>query len=91
MLTDRGISEDFEGRIPLGIAGIVPTKVNSENGPIKRGDLLVTSSTPGHAMRAEPVLIGGIEIYPTGAILGKALEPFDGPDTGLIEVLVNVH
>ncbi|MBI3020482.1 MAG: hypothetical protein HYY59_00690, partial [Candidatus Omnitrophica bacterium] len=39
----------------------------TENGPIQRGDLLVSSSVPGHAMRAEPD-----EIQP-GMLLGKAL------------------
>jgi len=91
LLTERGMSEDLSDRIPLGIAGIIPTKVSAETGAINRGDLLVTSSTPGHAMRAEPVLINGIEVYPAGAILGKALEPFEGPGTGIIEVLVNVN
>jgi hypothetical protein len=28
--------------------------------------------------------------YPSGAILGKALEEFAGPGTGMIRVLVNV-
>ena len=62
-----------------------------ENGPIQRGDPLVTSSTPGHAMKARPVMIGGVAVYPTGAILGKALQNFSGPDTGKIEVLVNAR
>lgn len=81
-----------EGRtIPMGVVGVIPTKVSAENGPIQRGDLLVTSSTPGHAMKADPVVINGIEIYPSGTILGKALEPFDGPGRGMIEVLVNTQ
>ena len=82
----------IEGRtVPMGVVGVIPTKVSGENGPIKRGDLLVTSSTPGHAMKADPVVINGIEIYPSGTILGKALEPFDRPGTGMIEVLVNTQ
>ena len=75
----------------MGVIGVLPTKVSSENGPIRPGDILVSSSTPGHAMKAEPTLINGIEIYPSGAILGKALELFDGPGTGMIEVLVNTQ
>ncbi len=38
--------------IPVAVIGIAPCKVSAENGPIQRGDLLVTSSTPGHAMKA---------------------------------------
>jgi len=35
-------------------------------------------------------VIQGVAIYPAGALIGKALEPFEGPGSGLIEVLVNV-
>src|SRR6266568_3739445 len=37
--------------VPMAMIGIVPTRVSAENGPIKPGDLLVTSSTPGYAMK----------------------------------------
>ena len=68
--------------IPLAIVGIVPCKVTSENGPILPGDLLVTSSTPGHAMvDTEP---------PVGTVVGKALEMFDG-EAGTILVLVTLQ
>lgn len=90
MLTTARISEDISHLIPLGVLGIIPTKVCAENGPIRRGDLLVTSSTPGHAMKAVPVMVGGVEVYPTGAVIGKAMQNFDGPSNGMIEVLVNV-
>jgi hypothetical protein len=77
--------------VPLGVVGVIPTKVSAENGAIRRGDLLVTSGTPGHAMRADPVVVGGVAIYPPGTVLGKALEEFDGPGTGVIRVMVNVQ
>jgi len=67
--------------VPVAIVGIVPCKVTNENGPIHRGDLLVTSSTPGHAMR------GSDESIRTGAVIGKALQNFSGTK-GKIEVLV---
>ena len=89
-MSERGIDEDLSDRIPMAVVGIMPTKVSTENGPIERGDLLVTSDTPGHAMRADPVVVNGMEIYPSGAVLGKALEPFQ-EDTGLIEVLAGVR
>jgi len=66
-------------KTPLALAGRVPCKVSAENGPIHRGDLLTTSSTPGYAMKAtEPKL---------GTILGKALGELKS-GTGVIYVLV---
>ena len=64
--------------------GSAPTscKVSAENGPIHAGDLLVTSSTPGHAMRADNP--------PRGTVLGKALETHKS-GTGLIQVLVTLQ
>jgi hypothetical protein len=73
--------------IPVAVLGIVPTKVTDENGTIAIGDLLVTASTPAHAMKAKPMTIGDVEIFPTGAILGKALEPLQS-SAGVIKVLV---
>jgi len=37
--------------VPLAIVGIAPCKVTAENGPIARGDLLVTSSRLGYGMK----------------------------------------
>jgi hypothetical protein len=91
LLSRRGAEEDMSEAVPLGVLGVIPTKVTDEGGPIRRGDLLVTSSTPGHAMKATPVIVRGVAILPTGAVLGKALQEFAGPGTGLIEVLVNVR
>jgi hypothetical protein len=74
----------------VGVVGVIPTKVSAENGAIRRGDLLVASGTLGHAMRVEPVEVNGIKLFPNGSLLGKALEPFAGPGTGVIRVMVNV-
>ncbi len=87
--TDPGVllsprMEEIGARVPMGVVGVIPTKVTLEGGPIRRGDLLVTSSTPGHAMKADPSRLG------FGMVIGKALEPFDGAGTGLIEVLVSI-
>jgi hypothetical protein len=70
--------------IPLAIVGIVPCKVTAENGAIERGDLLVASSTPGHAMK------GTDRARLLGAVVGKALEPLR-EGTGVIEVLVTLQ
>jgi hypothetical protein len=67
--------------VPLAVVGIVPCKVTTENGAIARGDLLVTSSRPGYAMK------GTDRERMLGAVLGKALEPLR-KGTGVIQVLV---
>lgn len=82
LLGDPSIAEDTT--VPVGVVGVVPTKVTGEGGPIRRGDLLVTSSTAGHAMRGEPGRVG------VGMVIGKALQDFDGTQ-GVIEVMVNVQ
>jgi hypothetical protein len=84
LLTERNVDDSHEDTVPLGIVGVIPTKVSSENGPIRRGDLLVTASIPGHAMK------GTDQSRMLGAVLGKALENFDGEGVGVIRVLVNV-
>lgn len=67
------------GKAPLAVVGIAPVKVSAENGPIAPGDLLTTSGTPGHAMKAtEPKL---------GTILGKALAELKS-GAGVIDVLI---
>jgi hypothetical protein len=72
-----------EGAIPLAIVGIVPVKVTAENGPIQPGDLLVASSTPGHAMRAG-------SNPPQGSVIGKALEGL-AAGTGTIKMLATLQ
>jgi hypothetical protein len=86
MLGSRSSMDDKQRaeEIPMAVVGIVPAKVSAENGPIQRGDLLVTSSTPGYAMK------GTDRGRMLGAVVGKALEPLvEG--TGIIEVLVTVQ
>lgn len=76
-----------EGLVPVALSGRVPCKVVDENGPIRRGDLLTSSSVRGHAMRAEPVEVEGRQVYRSGTILGKALEPHEG-GRGTIDIFV---
>ena len=81
---DDDSSRSYE--VPLAMVGIVPCKVTSENGPIAAGDLLVTSSLPGYAMK------GVDRGRMLGAVLGKALEPLpQGRNEGVIEVLVTLQ
>ncbi|MFV9676167.1 MAG: hypothetical protein ACNYVW_00700 [Methanosarcinales archaeon] len=71
-----------EGEKLIAVAGRVPCKVDASYASVKPGDLLTTSDTPGHAMKATDPQIG--------TILGKALEPLDS-GTGVIEVLVTLQ
>lgn len=70
--------------VPLAVVGIVPCKVTAENGPIHPGDLLVTSSSSGHAMK------GTDRSRMLGAVVGKALEPLS-QGSGVIQVLVTLQ
>jgi hypothetical protein len=74
---------DEDGYVPLAMLGIVPVKVSAENGAIQPGDLLVASSTPGHAMKAS-------EDPPQGSVIGKALEPLT-EGTGFIRMIVTLQ
>jgi hypothetical protein len=76
------LKEDEE--IPMAMIGIVPTKVTAENGAIHRGDLLVTSSLSGYAMK------GTDRNRLVGAVIGKAMGTLD-KGTGVIEVLVTLQ
>jgi hypothetical protein len=84
LLSERDIEATHDDTIPVGVVGVIPTKVSGENGAIRRGDLLVTSSTSGHAMK------GTARDKMLGTIIGKALQNFEGSGTGMIKVLVNV-
>jgi hypothetical protein len=68
-------------RIPLALTGKVYCKVDAHYAPIGLGDLLTTSPTRGHAMKATDPL------QAFGAVLGKALRPLT-EGQGLIPILV---
>jgi len=84
LLTEETIDADISDKVPMGVVGVIPTKVCLEGGIIKRGDLLVTSSQRGVAMKADP------EKVRVGQVIGKALQEYDSNSTGKIKVLVNV-
>ncbi len=70
--------------VPMAMVGIVPVKATAENGPIRVGDLLVSSSTPGLAMK------GADRSRMLGAVIGKAMGSLDS-GTGVIEILVTLQ
>ena len=74
---------EAKGSVPLAIVGVVPVKVSAESGPIQPGDLLVSSSMPGYAMKAG-------ENPPQGTVIGKALEVLD-EGHGVILMLVTLQ
>lgn len=103
--TEPGVNlgswEESQDTRPVALAGRVPVKVSTENGPIEPGDPLTSSSTPGVAMRAcgltgessEASDEGGkAYVCKAGPVVGKSLEPFNGAEgeIGKIMVFVNV-
>jgi hypothetical protein len=69
---------------PVALTGRVYVWADASFGPIQPGDLLTTSSTPGHAMRVDDYDLA------QGAILGKAMSPLvEG--RGLVLVLVSLQ
>ena len=70
-------TQEGEHVIPVALTGRVKVKVA---GVIHKGDMLVTSSVPGHASKG---------IDPTvGSVIGKALEDHTEPGHGVIEMVV---
>ncbi|MBU1862464.1 MAG: hypothetical protein KKH94_02230 [Candidatus Omnitrophica bacterium] len=66
--------------VPVALSGLVPCKIISENGLIKPGDLIVSSSKPGYAMKAPA------QILP-GTVVGKAIGTQEN-DEDVVLVLV---
>jgi len=85
LLTETNATDDdISGMVPMGVIGVLPTKVCIEGGAIKRGDLIVTSSLSGVAMKADP------DKVKIGQVIGKALQDFNGNEIGKINVLVSI-
>jgi hypothetical protein len=72
------------GRYPVALKGRVYCWADASSGPILPGDLLTTSSIPGHAMK--------VADYPKaqGAIVGKAMTRLER-GTGLVLILVTLQ
>ena len=76
--------EGTEGKVPVTLTGTAYCLASNANGAIKAGDLLTTSSVPGHAMKVTD------HEAARGAILGKALEDLKG-DKGQILILASLQ
>jgi len=81
IILDNGAEE--EG-VPVALNGKAWCKVDAEEEAVEVGDLLTTSGTPGHAMKASDVT------RYVGAVIGKALAPL-AEGRGLVPVLVSLH
>jgi len=82
LILDR--RESNSERLPLALVGKTYCKVDATKSPVAVGDLLTTSATPGHAMKAtDPA-------QAFGSVIGKALEPCVGT-RGLIPILVTLQ
>ena len=80
----KGDPKLAKAEIPMAMIGIVPTKATTENGPIKIGDQLVTSSRPGYVMK------GTDRTQMNGSVVGKAMGALKS-GAGVIEVLVSLQ
>ena len=69
------------GRLPVALVGKVYCKVDTAFGAIEVGDLLTTSPTPGHAMKATD------QLKAFGSVIGKAMRPLES-GRGLIPILI---
>jgi hypothetical protein len=76
--------EGSHPRLPIGLLGKVFCKVDAVYGAIEIGDMLTTSPTPGHAMRATD------PHQAFGAVIGKALRPHP-EGQGLVPILISLQ
>lgn len=73
-----------KNRLPVALSGKVFCKVDASYGVIEVGDLITSSETLGHAMKATDPNLG------FGSVIGKALAPcLEGK--GLIPILVSLQ
>ena len=84
------LGERGDNKVLVATTGRVRLKVDTSNGPIQVGDLLVTSDVPGVAMKSEPIKLGGRLMHMPGTLIGKALEPL-ATGQGRILVLLSLQ
>ncbi|HPB30877.1 MAG TPA: hypothetical protein PLB62_05440 [Candidatus Sumerlaeota bacterium] len=82
LMSQKGTSVD--GKYPVALTGRAYCHCDASSGAIEPGDLLTTSGTPGHAMKATD------HEKAHGAIIGKAMTSLK-EGRGLVLVLVNLQ
>lgn len=73
--------ESVSKTYPIVSSGTVPVRVSTENGAIKKGDLITSSTTPGV----------GIKGGKSGYVVGAAVEDYAGKGVSTIQVAVDIH
>jgi len=76
--------ESDRRRKPVALLGKVYCKADASYAPIEVGDLLTTSPTTGHAMKAADATSA------FGSVIGKALKPLES-GRGLIPILISLQ
>ncbi len=76
---------EADGSLPVALTGRVYVMVDAHDGAIEPGDLLTTSDTPGHAMKALD------RDRRDGAVIGKAMTHLSEGERGLVLVLVSLQ
>ena len=79
------LGERGDGKLMVATTGRVKVRVDATRGPVRVGDLLVTSDVEGVAMKSEPLALAGRQLHLPGTLIGKALEPLE---KGVGEILV---
>jgi len=79
--------QDNTQKRPVALSGTVPVKVSNENGPIKPGDAITSSSVPGVGMKAtQPGHIVGIALT---SFEPQVQEGYEGVVVGTASLFVN--
>jgi hypothetical protein len=84
------LGEPGDNKVLVATTGRVRIKVDASRGPIRIGDLLVTSDVPGLAMKSEAIKVGDRLMHMPGTLIGKALEPLER-GSGKILVLLSLQ
>ena len=82
IILDR--NDTLNKRLPIALSGKVYCKVDAQFGSVGVGDLLTTSPTMGHAMKANDSL------HALGTVIGKALQALNDGQ-GFIPILVSLQ
>jgi hypothetical protein len=104
LVIDEETGEPIEGinATRLALTGRVPVKITEENGSVEPGDLLTTSSTPGHAMKWSLLDVNSAKDFEElksmlaenerrrNAVIGKALSSSSDGE-GKVIVLVSLQ
>jgi hypothetical protein len=67
-----------DAKVPVALAGRIPTKVSTKNGAIHAGDYLTSSDMPGVAVKA----------LSAGPVIGQAMEEYNESDASQIGKVV---